>query len=125
MPCKRKWFASKNQLGFLDLPLLDLIDEALPLKLHLEHIESNFTKAKERIKDISQLHLDQIKECIEAPLTSLMNIDLFLREWEKIKKKEIASLICKAALHLENAQYRDIHDLLDAFVKWQYSIGKS
>ena len=76
--CKRNWFASVNLLGFLDLPLLDPIDEALPPKLHLEQIENEFTKSKEWIQDISQLHLDQIKECIESPLTRLINIDLFL-----------------------------------------------
>ena len=49
MACKRKWFASVNLLGFLDLPLLDLIDEALPPKLQLEHTESEFTKSKEQM----------------------------------------------------------------------------
>ena len=56
--CKRKWFSSVNLLGFLDIPLLDPIDEALPPKLQLENIESDFTKSREQIQDISQLHLD-------------------------------------------------------------------
>ena len=30
---KRKWFASKNLLGFMDPPLLHLIDESLPSNL--------------------------------------------------------------------------------------------
>ena len=45
--CKRRWFASETLLGFLDLPLLDPIDEAMPLKLKLEQIESEFAKFKE------------------------------------------------------------------------------
>ena len=49
MACKRKWFASVNLLVFLDLPLLDPIDESLPMNLQLEHIESDFTIAKEGI----------------------------------------------------------------------------
>ena len=118
MSCKRNWFASVNLLGFLDLPLLDSIDESLPPKLQLEHIESEFTIAKEGIQKINELHLDQIKESIEAPLTSLIKINLFLQKWGKIKKKEIASLICNVELHLEHAQYQDIQDLLDAFSKW-------
>ena len=65
-------------LGFLDLPLLDPIDEATPSKLKLEQIESNFAKAKEQIQETSQLHLDEIKEWIEAPLTSQIRTDIFL-----------------------------------------------
>ena len=49
MACKRNWFASVNLLGFLDLPLLDSIDESLPPKLQLEHTESEFTKSKEQM----------------------------------------------------------------------------
>ena len=123
--CKRKWFSSKNLLCFLNLPLLDLINEALPLKLQLEKIKIKFTKSKERIQDIIQVDLDHIKERIEAPVTSLMKTHLFLWEWENIKKREITSLIWKVELHLEHAQYRDIQDLLDAFSKWNFSLGKS
>ena len=84
---KQKFYADTQKVylgiwGMLQLP-----------KIQLENIESDFTKDKERIQDIIQLHLDQIKECIEAPLTSLMRIDLFLSEWKNIKKKEIASVI--------------------------------
>ena len=76
--CKKRWFTFENILGFLDLPSLDPIDEGMPLKLNLEHIESDFTKAKDHIMGISQLHLNEIKEWIEDPLTSQMSIGLFL-----------------------------------------------
>ena len=42
-------------LGFLDLPLLDPIDEDMPLKLKLEWIENDFANAKEKIQQISRL----------------------------------------------------------------------
>ena len=48
--CKRRWFASKTFLSFLDLPLLDPIDEAMPPKLKLVQIESEFAKFKEKIQ---------------------------------------------------------------------------
>ena len=54
-----------------------------------------------------------------------MMIDLFLKEWAKIKKNDIASLICKAEVHLEHAQFRDIQDLMDAFSKWRSALEKS
>ena len=92
----------------MDLPLLDPIVEAMHLKLKLEHIESDFAKSKEQIQDIIQIHMNEIKDWIEAPLTSHMRIGIFFQEWENIKKREIGSLICKAELHLEHAQYQDL-----------------
>ena len=92
----------------MDLPLLDPIVEAMHLKLKLEHIESDFAKSKEQIEDIIQIHMNEIKDWIEAPLTSHMRIDIFLQQWEKIKKREIESLISKVEVHLEHAQYQDI-----------------
>ena len=97
-----------------------MIDEAMPSKLKLEKIERDFSKSKEQIQVISQLHLDEIKEWIEAPLTSQMKIDLFLWERGMVKKREIGSLICKDELH-----DHDIHDLLDAFSECQYALDKS
>ena len=105
-------------LGYLHLPVLYPIDEAMPPKFKLEKIEANFTKVKEHILEITQLTMEEIKQLIERPLASLMWIDMFLKEWMKIKKKEIASLICKAEFHLENAQFKDIQDFMDSFVCW-------
>ena len=77
--CKRRWFASETLIGYLDLPLLDPIDEAMPPKLKLEQIESDFTKVKEQILEITQLTMDEIKQWIETPLASLMKIDMFFK----------------------------------------------
>ena len=74
--------------------------------------------------EMNQLTVEEIKHCIEIPLTSLMRIDLFLKEWEKIKKKDIASLTCKAQLHLETAQFNDIQYLMDAHAKWRSFLSK-
>ena len=115
----------RNLVMFSGSPLLDPIDEAIPPKLNMEQSESDFSKVKEKIQEINHLILDEIKQWIETPFASLMRIDLFLKEWAKIKKKEIASLICKAELHLEHAQFRDIQDLMDAFSKWRSTLGKS
>ena len=125
MAYKNRRFHSETLLGFLDLPLLDPIYEAMPLKLKLEQIKSDLEKAKEQNQEISQLHLDEIKEWIEAPITSYMRIDLFLQEWGKVEKRGIGSLICKVELHLEHSQYHDIKDLLDVFSKWQSTLGKA
>ena len=49
MACKRRWFSSETLLGFLNFPFLDPIDEAMPPKIKLEQIESDFDKVKEKI----------------------------------------------------------------------------
>ena len=72
----------------------------MPPILKLEQIESDFAKTKEKILEITQLTMEETKQLIERAPYSLMRIDLFLKEWTKIKKNEIASLICKAELHL-------------------------
>ena len=81
---------------------MDLIEDAMPLKLKLEQIERDFLKTKKQIQQIDHLHLAEIKDWIESPLSSQMRINLFLREWEKVKKREIESLIFKAQLQLEH-----------------------
>ena len=81
-------------------------------------------QANIEIMETTQLTVEEIKCWIEAPLASLMRIDLFLKEWPKMRKKDITSLICKAQLHLENAQFKDIQDLMDAYAKWRSALGK-
>ena len=96
----------------------------MPLILELEETKNDFTKSKEYILEIPHITMDEIKQLIETPLSSLMQIDLFLKEWTKIKKNDIDSLICKAELHLENAQFKDIQDLMVAYAKWRSALGK-
>ena len=47
---KRRWFASENLLIFLELPLMDPIEDDMPLKLKLKQFERGFLKAKEQIQ---------------------------------------------------------------------------
>ena len=96
----------------------------MPQKLKLEQIERGFSKEKEQIMEMTQLTVEDIKRWIEAPLASLMRIDLFLKEWAKIRKRDITSLICKAQLHLENAQFTNIQDLMDVYAKWCSALSK-
>ena len=73
---------------------------------------------------MTRLTMEDIRHWIEKPLTSVMRIDLFLKEREKIEKNDILSLTCKSQLHLENAQFKDIQDLMDAYSKWRSALGK-
>lgn len=116
--CRKRWNASETVLGYLDLALLDPIEHAMPPKLKLEQIEREFAEVKEQIMQMTQLTVEEIRHWIETPLASLTRIDFFLKEWAKIKTKDIASLTCKAQLHLETAKFNDIQDLMNAYAKW-------
>ena len=76
---KRRWSYLVTLFTYLDLPLLDPIDKAMPPKLKLEEIESDFDKTKKHILEITQLTMEKIKQLIARPLISLMSIDLFLK----------------------------------------------
>ena len=75
---------------------MDPIEYALPPNIMMERVEEECSKSKEKIEYLDHVHIAQIKELIESPITLQMRINLFLREWEKVKKMEIESLICKA-----------------------------
>ena len=84
---------------------MDLVVDAMPTKLNMEPIERDISKSKGNILEPGQLHMENISEWIECPLTSQIRINLFLQEWEKLKKREVESLVCKAQLQLEFIEY--------------------
>ena len=45
--CKKIWFASKNPLSFMDLRLMDPIQDALPPKIMVEQVERELSNSKE------------------------------------------------------------------------------
>ena len=108
----------------MDLAHLDPIEEAIPMKLKLEQFERDFAEVKEWIMQMNKLTMEEMRHWIETPLASLMRIDLFLKQWAKITKREITSLTCKSQLHLETAQFNDIQYLMDAHAKWRSFLSK-
>ena len=82
-------FASENLSRFLDVPLIDPIEDSLPPKIKLEKVEREFSKTKEWIEKLYHIHVAEIKEWILSPLTSQMRINIFWHEWEKVKKRDI------------------------------------
>ena len=55
--CKKRWFTLENFLSFLNLPLMDLIEYGMPPKLKMEQIDRNFSKSKEKTKQLDHLHM--------------------------------------------------------------------
>ena len=89
----------------MSLPVLDLINEEPSPKRHLEQVEKQFDDTKELIQQISQLTVQEIEKWIEAPHASIARIQLFIKEWKKIKKEDISSQICKTEFQLRNAHF--------------------
>ena len=105
---RKKWFASRTLLSLLGFLVMDLIESALPPKIFIEQDEREHLKSKECIEHINCIHVEEIKEMIESPITSVMRINFFLRGWEKESKREIESFTRKSQLKLEHDQYQDI-----------------
>ena len=57
---------------------MDSIEEAMPPKLKLEQIERYFLETKEKIQNIDHLHMDEINDWIDSPLTLQLWMNLFL-----------------------------------------------
>ena len=99
---------------------MDLIGDSLSAKIMIEKVEGEYLKSMESIEQLDKIHMEDVKKLIESPIASKIKINLFLREWEKLKKREIESLICKVQLQLKSR----IEYLLDVFSKWKPAHGK-
>ena len=76
-----------------------------PPKLKLEEVEQNFATTKEQIQAVSQLTLQEITSYIEVPNAAMVRIHVYLGECKKVEKREIASQILRAEVHLEQVKY--------------------
>ena len=121
---RKRCFAPENLLSLLKFPIMDSIENSMPPKSMIEQVEGGYLKSKERIEQLDHIHIAEIKYLIHSPIDSEMKINLCLCEWEKVKKRDIASLTRKAQLQLQHAQYHDVEYLLDVFSKWKYTLGK-
>ena len=87
------WLAMETLLKFMDMESLDLINQTLLRKLKLEEIEHNFSTVKEKIHEIRKIIMQEITRWIEIPHVVMVRIQVYLQEWKKVKKREIASQI--------------------------------
>ena len=78
--CRKRWFTSDSLLSLLGFPTVDLIENTLPPKILIEQVKREHLKSKECIEHIDHIHMAEIKELIESPITSEMKINLFLQE---------------------------------------------
>ena len=48
---------------------MDPIEDALPPRIMMERVERECSKVKEKIEQLDHVHIAQIKELIESPIT--------------------------------------------------------
>ena len=123
--CKRRQRASDGLLGFLKLPMLAPINQAVSPKLKLEKIEQTFTAVKEQDQGVTQITLQEITSSIEILSSTMVKIQVYLGEWKKVQKREITSQILRAEVHIEQAKYQDIDFLMDLDAKWCSAVGQT
>ena len=124
LACKHRWSSYKVFLGYLDLPVLDLIAQAPLPEIQLEQVEQHFDVAKEQIQQINQLTLQEIERWIENPYSLMALIQVYLKEWKKLKKKEITSQIYKTKIHLKHSHFQEIDELMNLHAKWRFALAK-
>ena len=61
--------------------------------------------------------MQDIERWIEKPYASMDLIQVYLKEWKKVKKREITSQICKAKIHLRHAHFQEINELMNLHAK--------
>ena len=69
--------------------------------------------------------MQEIKKWIEAPHASIARIQLFIKEWKKMREEEISSQICKNKIQLRNAHFQEVDDIMDLFSKWRSTLEKT
>ena len=120
MVCEQRWLDSKNFLTYLSFPVLDLINEAPSHQFHLEQVEKQFDDSKEFIQQISQLTVQEIEKWMKAPHASIVRIQVFIKQWKKMREEEISSEI-----QLRNAHFQEVDDILELFGKWCSALAET
>ena len=68
-------------------------------KLKLDKVDRSFVVAKEEIKGVIHLNLQDITRWIKTPSSAMVRIEVYVGKWKMVKKREIASDILE--IHLE------------------------
>ena len=74
---------------------------------------------------MTQITLQEIRIWIEIHSSLMVKMQVYLREWKKVKKREITSHILRAEVHLEQTKYQDIDFLMDLDAKWRSTLGQT
>ena len=68
--------------------------------------------------------MQDIERWIENHYSSMDLIQVYLKEWKKIKKKHVAFQMCKIEIHFRHAHFQEIDELMNLHAKWRSALGK-
>ena len=63
--CCRRWYATENLMYVLCFPAMVLIDKACPPGLMIEQVEKRKDEAKENIKELDHISIDDVDRLIK------------------------------------------------------------
>ena len=76
-------------------------EEASSPKLKLDEVKQYFVVAKKIIQSLTEIKLEEISSWIEIPYSAIVRIEVYVGKWKTVKKREIASEVLRAQIHLE------------------------
>ena len=100
-----------------------MIENACPPKLMIEQVERRCEEAKENIKGLDHISIGDVDQLIRKPLTMKGKIHIFIRLWNKLAKNEMENFRCDVQLGFKSANYPNIEELLQIWMRWQYFLG--
>ena len=107
----------------LSFPAMVLIDKACPPGLMIERVEQRRDEAKEKIKELDHVGIDDVDRLIKQPFVVEGKIHIYIHFWHKLAKNEIEDHKCNAQLGIESASYPNIEELLRIWKIWRDFLG--
>ena len=98
--------------------MLEPIEEASSPKLNLDEVKQSCVVAKNIIQGLTQIKLEDVSSWVEIPYSAIVRIEVYVGKWKAVKKRDIASEVLRAQIHLEQAKSQDIDFLMDLDSKW-------
>ena len=110
-------------MEILHFPTMELIENACPPKLMIEQVERRCEEAKEKIKVLDHTNIIDVDQLISHPLTMQGKIHIFICLWHKLAKNEMENFRCDVHLGFESANYPNIDELLEIWMRWRDFLG--
>ena len=94
-------------------------------KIKLDEVDRYFYVAKEEIKGVIHINLQDITRWIKTPSSTMVRIEVYVGKWKMVKKREITSEILRVEIHLEQPKSQDIDFLMDLDSQWHFFLGQT
>ena len=104
--------------------MLESIEESSSPKIKSDEVKQSFVVSKKIIQGLTRIKLEEILNWIEIPYSVIVRIEVYVGKWKTVKKREIASKVLRAQIHMEQAKSQDFDFLMDLDAKWRSFLGQ-